>query len=103
MYQLVFYVPESHLEQVKTAVFNSGAGRIGAYDHCCWQVRGEGQFQPLAGSQPWLGTENQIERLDEYRVELVCADELIQLAIDALKKAHPYEEPAYSWWRINSD
>ncbi len=48
MYKICFYVPESHLEKVKEALFATGAGRIGDYDHCCWQTRGTGQFRPLA-------------------------------------------------------
>ena len=55
MYKLVFYVPVDHLEPVKQAVFATGAGKIGEYDSCCWQVLGVGQFRPLAGSTPYLG------------------------------------------------
>lgn len=100
MYKLVFYVPESHLDAVKTAVFATGAGRIGDYDSCCWQTRGQGQFRPLAGSDPHLGRQGQLEQVEEYRVELVCRDELIRPALAALHKAHPYEEPAYDVWAL---
>lgn len=100
MYKLSFYVPPSHLEAVKAAVFAAGAGRIGHYDHCCWQVLGEGQFRPLAGSQPHLGTLDQIERVAEYRVEMVCADALVAAVVSALKAAHPYEAPAFDLYRI---
>lgn len=95
MYKLSFYVPESHLESVKAAVFSTGAGKIGNYDCCSWQTRGEGQFRPLQGSNPWLGQENLLESVVEFKVELVCQDDMISQAIAALKKAHPYEEPAY--------
>ena len=98
MYKLVFFVPESHLEQVKTAVFSAGAGRIGNYDQCCWQVPGSGQFRPLAGANPYIGNSGQLETLPEYRVEMVCADEFIQAAVAALRAAHPYEEPAFDVW-----
>lgn len=100
MYKLVFFVPDSHLEQVKAAVFSTGAGRIGDYDRCCWQVLGQGQFRPLAGANPYVGQLGQLETLPEYRVELVCLDELIGDAIDALRAAHPYEEPAFDVWRL---
>ncbi len=95
MYKLCFYVPESHLEQVKAAVFAAGAGRIGDYDHCCWQVLGQGQFRPLAGSNPFLGQVGEEERVPEYRVELVCDGASIRAAVQAMKCAHPYEEPAW--------
>ena len=100
MYKIVFYVPESHLEVVKNAVFAAGAGKIGNYDHCCWQCLGKGQFRPLAGSQPFLGKHQQIEHVAEYRVELVCADQLVESAISALCHAHPYEQPAYDVWQL---
>lgn len=95
MYKLCFYVPESHLEEVKQAVFAAGAGRIGDYDSCCWQVAGEGQFRPLEGSQPFLGEQGSVERVPEYRVEMVCDMEHIKAVAAALLAAHPYEEPAW--------
>lgn len=95
MYKLCFYVPETHLEIVKDAVFAAGAGQIGDYDHCCWQVLGQGQFRPLEGSNPFLGQRGWIEQVSEYKVEMVCDDYLIEAVMDALYAAHPYEEPAY--------
>jgi hypothetical protein len=100
MYKLVFFVPESHLDPVKTAVFNAGAGAIGNYDQCCWQVAGVGQFRPLAGSNPFVGQDGQLEKLIEYRVEMVCEDAFIQAAVAALRAAHPYEEPAIDVWKL---
>jgi hypothetical protein len=100
MYKLCFFVPETHLEQTKRAVFASGAGRIGNYEHCAWQCRGRGQFRPLEGSNPSLGEKDQLETVVEYKVELVCEDGLVKNALDALKAAHPYEEPAYDVYRL---
>jgi len=102
MYKLCFYVPESHLESVKKALFTAGAGRIGNYDSCCWQVLGEGQFRALDGSQPFIGQKGVVEKVAEWKVELVCEDELIRDVIAALKMAHPYEEPAYDVWRLEN-
>jgi hypothetical protein len=95
MYKISFFVPETHLEGVKKAMFIAGAGKIGQYDCCAWQVKGQGQFRALEGSQPFLGTVNQIEVQEEYRVEMVCEEESIQHAIQALLTSHPYETPAY--------
>ena len=100
MYKLAFFVPDSHVEQVKSAVFAAGAGRIGAYDHCSWQVLGHGQFRPLDGSQPFIGQSGVVEQVQEWKVELVVADELIQSVLAALKQSHPYEMPAYEVWRL---
>lgn len=100
MYKMCYFVPETHVEQTKQALFDAGAGRIGDYDCCAWQCLGRGQFRPLEGSDPFLGKAGEIEAVDEYKVELVCADERIGDAIGALKRAHPYEEPAYEVYRM---
>jgi hypothetical protein len=100
VYKLAFFVPPSHVEQVKGAVFAAGAGRIGAYDCCAWQVLGQGQFRPLDGSQPFIGQTGQVEQVQEWKVEMVVADDLIQQAVAALKHSHPYETPAYEVWKL---
>lgn len=95
MYQLFFYVPESHLEAVKAAIFATGAGHIGNYDSCCWQVKGSGQFRPLAGANPHIGSVGAVESLDEYRVEFILQASQLQPALAAMRVAHPYETIAY--------
>jgi len=95
LFKVTFFVPESHLQQVKAAMFAAGAGRIGDYDQCAWQVKGTGQFRPLAGSEAYLGGVGQLETLDEYRVEMVCTRAVAKQVISAMKAVHPYEEPAY--------
>lgn len=96
LYKIEFYVPESHLEQVKNAMFDAGAGRVGAYEHCAWQTAGQGQFKPLAGSSPHLGEQGKVETVAEYKVELVCEKPQLQAVVAALLAAHPYEAVAYS-------
>ena len=100
MYKLCYFVPESHLEATKEALFEAGAGRIGDYGSCAWQCEGQGQFRPLAGSDPYIGRQGELEKVKEYRVELVCCDSVIRQAVAALKAAHPYEEPAYDIFRM---
>ncbi|MCD4720565.1 MAG: hypothetical protein K8S13_12010 [Desulfobacula sp.] len=100
MYQLIFYVPATHLEEVKEALFNVGAGKYKKYDKCCWQIKGKGQFRPLNSSKPFIGKLNKLEEVDEYKVEMIVKDELVKTAVAALIKAHPYEEPAYSVLKI---
>ena len=95
MYLLVVYVPEESLENVKSVVFAAGGGKIGNYSHCSWQVKGNGQFRPEAGSSPFLGETNKLEKIDEYRLELVCPDRDIKKIVQAMLEAHPYETPAY--------
>lgn len=100
MYKLSFYVPESHLEPVKNSLFAKGAGLYNGYDQCCWQVRGEGQFRPLADSQPYMGKPNQLEKVVEYKVEMICTDAVIQDVARTLLSVHPYQEPAYEIYKI---
>jgi hypothetical protein len=102
MYKIAFFVPADHKEKVKQAIFATGAGRIGNYDCCSWEVLGTGQFRALSGSNPFIGQQGVIETVQEYRVELVCQDHLIQAAVAALRSAHPYEEPAFDVWKLES-
>ena len=100
MYKLCFFVPKSHLESVKDALFEQGAGQLGDYERCAWQVLGQGQFLPLAGSNPFLGEVGNNNAVDEYRVETVVADELINAVLSCLADVHPYQQPAYVYWQI---
>lgn len=100
MYKIAVFIPEQHLDVVKQAMFAAGGGRIGDYDQCCWQVLGQGQFRPLPGSQPFLGQQDSLEQVAEYKVEMVCEDQLIQSVLSAMKTAHPYEEVAYEVIRL---
>lgn len=95
MYKICFYVPVTHIDAVKNAMFSAGAGKIGNYICSAWQVLGEGQFMPFSGSNPFIGKQGSIEKLPEFKVEMVCEDHFIKIVIEALKAAHPYEEPAY--------
>lgn len=100
MYKLAFFVPVAEAEAVKEAVFATGAGRIGDYEACCFQTRGTGQFRPMEGADPHIGRVGDLEQVEELKVELVCEDTLINAALAALKRAHPYEEPAFDVWRL---
>lgn len=102
MLALVVYIPEEDLEKVKQAMFDAGAGRIGNYDHCCWQTKGCGQFRPLEGADPAIGKVGAVERVTEYKVEMVCEADKIQGVIKAMKAAHPYETPAYHYVEVRS-
>ena len=94
--KLEFYVPEEHLEAVKTAMFEAGAGRVGNYDCCAWQTLGRGQYRPLEGSDPHLGQTGKLETVEEYKVEMVCPAAIADTVVAAMKQAHPYDEVAYS-------
>ncbi len=95
MLSIVFYVPDEALEKVKAAMFAAGAGRLGHYDQCCWQTIGQGQFRPLPGSNPAIGSLGKLAIVDEWKVEMICATEALEKVISAMKAAHPYETPAF--------
>ena len=96
LYQISFYVPIENCESVKQAIFDAGAGVLGDYQECAWQTLGQGQFKPLDGSQPHIGEVGVLEKVDEFKVEMVCGSQYIDKAIQALKSSHPYEVPAFS-------
>lgn len=100
MYAITFNVPETHLDVVKNAIFKAGAGKIGNYSHCSWQVLGEGQFMPLEGSDAYIGVVGKLEKVAEYKVESICDEAIIKEVVAALLAAHPYEEPSYEIWRM---
>jgi hypothetical protein len=95
MLHITFYAPVEHVEAVKEAMFAQGAGKIGSYDRCSFQTLGDGQFRPLGGSDPYVGSQGMLERVKEFKVEMVCEESVVTQVIAALKSSHPYETPAY--------
>ena len=89
------HIYSNHIEQVKEAMFESGAGKIGNYDKACWQTLGQGQFRSLVGAKPFIGAIGETTYVPEYKVEMVCPLALKDDCIQAMLKAHPYEEAAY--------
>lgn len=92
---IYFYAPEEALEAVKNAMFAAGAGRIGDYQECAWQVVGQGQFKPLPSATPYIGEQEKLTQLSEYRVEMVCEKQHLKSVLQAMIAAHPYQEVAY--------
>lgn len=90
-------------EQVKAALFAAGAGQIGNYSDCSFDIEGTGQFTPGEGADPTEGTIGQTYRSAETRVEFVAPRRLRDQLIDALRSAHPYEEPAFDITEMASD
>ncbi len=97
------YVPETHAEAVKNAMFAAGAGTIGNYDCCCWQTVGRRQFRPQHVTDPYLENTGTVEHVTEWKIELICPEEKITAVIQALKQAHPYETPAFQHWSVETE
>jgi hypothetical protein len=100
MLKLIYYVPESHLEVTKAAVFELGAGGIGHYEQCAWQVLGTGQFKPVKGADPFMGEIGALEKVAEWRVEMIVPENKAVDVARALKQSHPYEEPAFEFIQV---
>jgi dinuclear metal center YbgI/SA1388 family protein len=94
-YKLVTFVPEDALEKVSSALFEAGAGRIGKYSACSFRNSGTGTFFGEEGTQPAVGQSGKLERTPEVRIETVVAIPKVMAVIEALRKSHPYEEPAF--------
>lgn len=99
-YHIYFYAPEAHLNIIKQAMYDAGAGTIGDYSQCCWQSKGQGEFMPNENANPYLGKSDEVSKEIEYKVEMICKNNCIQDVIRAFKEAHPYEEPAYGVFKL---
>jgi hypothetical protein len=93
--KLVVFVPAEALDAVRDAVFEAGAGRIGAYERCSWYAEGTGTFLGGEGADPTIGERGREERVPELRLETVFPEERHDAVVAALRSAHPYEEPAF--------
>lgn len=102
MFLLIVYIPIDAVAQVKKAIFDAGAGNIGRYSQCCWQTQGTGQFMGEASATPHIGKTQQLESVDEIKVECLCPEKAIDAIIDALIAAHPYETPAFAYWPVKT-
>jgi len=94
LYKVVTFVPPEFREQVLEAMFKAGAGHIGAYADTSFRATGTGTFRPLPGSHPFTGKEHVLARVEEDRVETIVPGRSLASVLDALRSAHPYEEPA---------
>ncbi len=93
--KLVFFVPEENKESVLSAVYHAGAGKIGEYSDCSFQVKGQGTFTPSEKANPSIGERGKPQTEEEIRVEVLVANHLLPRVLQAMKKAHLYEEVAY--------
>lgn len=98
--KLVTYIPSANVQEVREAMFNAGAGNIGNYADCSYNIEGVGTYRGLAGTNPHLGTTGNFHQEKEVRVEVVLPNYLIGKVVAALTEVHPYEEVAYDIFSI---
>ena len=94
-YKVITYVPVDAVNTVAEALYEAGAGAIGNYSHCSFQTEGTGTFKPLAGSNPTIGKQGKVEKVNEMRLETIVSADKCQAVVNALRVSHPYEEPAF--------
>lgn len=95
LFKIVVFVPHGYENQIRDSLSEGGAGCIGNYSHCTFQIDGEGTFLPLAGTNPYIGTHGKLEKVHEYRLETIVSKENLHNTISKMLAAHPYEEVAY--------
>jgi dinuclear metal center YbgI/SA1388 family protein len=101
--KLVTFIPESHLDKVRRAIFDAGAGVIGNYDQCAYTVDGKGSFRAGEDAHPYVGTKGEIHYENEIRLETVLFSHLRTGVITALLANHPYEEVAFDLYPLENE
>lgn len=102
-FKLAVFVPTSHVSKVAEAIHQSGGGIIGEYSHCSFRSNGTGTFRGSDDSNPSIGKKGVIESVEEIKLEILVDKWKLNPVIDALKKAHPYEEVAYDIYTLQND
>ena len=92
--KIAVFVPETHVDLLRQAMAEAGAGSMGKYEHASFSVKGTGRFRGSAASKPFVGEAGRLETVEEERVESICPIGKVDAVLQAIKRAHPYEEPA---------
>jgi len=100
--KLVTFVPLDHADNVRSALFNSGAGQIGEYEQCSYNLEGIGTFKGSEYTNPYTGKKGELHFEKEVRIETIFPKVLEQKLISALLAAHPYEEVAYDIYPLDN-
>jgi hypothetical protein len=90
--KLVTFVPEENADQVRKALGEAGAGKIGEYSFCSYSIKGVGRFKPSDSANPHIGEAGKLEEVNEERIEVACDKEQAAEIIQVIKDVHPYEE-----------
>jgi len=101
--KVAIYTPLSYADKVRKALGEAGAGHVGKYDYCSFSVKGTGRFRPLPGSNPQIGEEGKVEEVAEERIETIVENDKLEGVLAAVKKVHPYEEPAIDVYPLLND
>lgn len=102
LYKLAVYVPKDHADTVRLKMCEVGAGFIGNYSHCSFNIDGKGTFMPEEGTNPFIGAINSLETVEEIKVETVVPKKALNSVLNEMLKSHPYEEVAYDLYKIEN-
>lgn len=102
LYKLAVYVPKTHEELIREVLGKNNAGFIGNYSHCTFNTPGIGTFKPEEGTNPYIGSINQIEKVEEVKIETIVPKSILKKVINEMIKAHPYEEVAYDVYELEN-
>ncbi|WP_273850812.1 Nif3-like dinuclear metal center hexameric protein [Guptibacillus spartinae] len=101
--KVAVFVPASHQEEVRTALASAGAGSIGEYSDCTFTTQGTGRFKPTDEAKPFIGEAGTIESVEEVKIESIFYEDQQSKIMNAIKKAHPYEEIAYDIFPLDNE
>jgi hypothetical protein len=102
MKKIVVTVPITDADKVRQAIGEAGGGKVGNYSFCSFSVRGTGRFLPGSGAHPTIGEVGKPEEVEEERIEVNCTDELVADVLTAIRRVHPYEEPAIDIYLLSN-
>lgn len=102
-YKLVVFVPKTSLQTVAEEIFKLGGGIIGEYDHCSFRSDGVGTFRGSEFANPKVGDKENLEVVDEVKLEILVDAWKLNSIVSALKKVHPYEEPAFDIFPVKNE
>jgi dinuclear metal center YbgI/SA1388 family protein len=103
LFKIVVFIPLGHEDRVREAISRAGAGWIGNYSECTFQITGTGTFRALAGANPFIGKVGKLERVEELRLETIVPDKWLSRVIKAMIETHPYEEVAYDVYPLANE
>ncbi|MBP6884158.1 MAG: hypothetical protein KBC06_02910 [Candidatus Pacebacteria bacterium] len=101
-YKIVVYVPLENSDLVREAIANAGGGKLGKYTHCTFSTKGTGRFKPQEGANPHIGQIGELESVEEERIEVTCANDVVGNVVAAIKQVHPYEEVAMDVYELTN-
>ncbi|MFA7253285.1 MAG: hypothetical protein WC107_01900 [Patescibacteria group bacterium] len=98
--KIIVGVPEAQADKIREILGKNGAGKVGNYEYCSFSFKGIGRFRPLEGARPAIGKIGKLEEVPEEQIQTICLKKDLAKIIEAVKEAHPYEEPPIEAWPL---